>query len=559
MRINNNIPAINSSRISGVVNGKIKKSIQKLSSGLRINQASDDVAGLSISVKMRAQIRGINQASRNTQDGISLIQTAEGALETVHELLQRGREISVQAANGTNTEEDRERIQAEMDQIVKEVDRIANTTEFNTKNLLNVGKSASSSLIETITNGLQSGWLQSGVNLIQTYFGLNESNRTIDVVFDTGAIGGDLASIQTGWSIVGNTSTITSMELHIDLADFDPSTGPDGENSITTGGGTMYNDRIIAHEMVHAVMADQLGDDFYDMETWFKEGSAELIHGADDRVEGDGIVASVARGVDLIDGTAGWSGTSLDYSGSYVALKFIQSNLQGGSTMADIFSAIQDGDDANDNTMNAIIANTSFADVADFKAQLLANGATILNIDAGAGETDTGSIGGSDHGGGAKSPTAVVPNGGYSANPTNFNFDLPDFGDTEGTIKIHVGANSSQNLTVSLANVTSSYLGIDSVDMVNDASLAITTLDNAIENVSDIRSNFGAIQNRLEHNLKINENYAENLQASESRIRDVDMAKEMMSLTKNDILSKAAQVMMAQANQKPQGILQLVG
>lgn len=557
MRINNNLTAINTYRMGSIVNHDSSKSIQKLSSGQRINQAADDAAGLAISEKMRGQIRGIAQASRNMQDGVSLIQTAEGALNEVHSILQRGRELAVQAANGTNTESDRKMIQLEVDQLAKEVTRIGATTEFNQKKLLDIGSAAAGSLIETITNGLRSGWLESGANMIQAYYGLSPSSRTIDVVFDPGALGGELASIQTQWSILGNTATVNKMALHIDLADFNPSTGPDGENSMTSGGGTMYNDRIIAHEMVHAIMADQMGDDFFDMPTWFKEGTAEFIHGADDRVEADGLAASVTRAVQLIGGAA-WASTSLDYSASYIATKFIYMNLQGGKTMADVFASIQDGDDANDNTMGAIIANTTFANLVDFQTQLAANGASIMNIDAGPGETDTGSIGGSDHGGPAKDGRAVVANGAYSANPTNFNFILPEFNNPDANLAIQVGANTGQYVELKLSKISAQSLGIDSLDLINDAGLAITTFDSAINNVSEMRSAFGALQNRLEHMLKSSNNYEENLTAAESRVRDLDMAKEMMTFTKLDILKQASMAMLAQANQRPQGILQLL-
>lgn len=556
MRINSNIEAVNTHRIGSIVNHDLSKSVKKLSSGQRINQAADDAAGLSISEKMRAQIRGVSQASRNIQDGISLIQTAEGALNEVHSILQRGRELAVQAANGTYTETDKKMIQLEADQLAREITRIGETTEFNQRKLLNIGAGTSGSLIETITTGLKSGWLQNGVDMIQAYYGLTASNRTIDVVFDPGAVGGDLASIQTQYSIVGNTATVSKMELHIDLADFNPSTGADGENTGTVGGGTMYNDRIIAHEMVHAVMADQMGDDFYDMPTWFKEGTAEFIHGADARVEGDGVAASVTRAVALIGGAA-WGSTSLDYSASYIAVKFIQNNLSGGSTMADIFNDIQDGNNAFDNTMNAIIANTSFADVADFQAQLTANGASILNLDAGA-EVDTGSIGGSDHGGAAKDARAVVSGGAYSDNPTNFNFILPDFDNPDAKLAFQVGANTGQYVELKLNKISAQSLGVDELDLVKDAGLAISKYDSAINSVSEARSNLGALQNRLEHMLKSSDNYGENLSASESRIRDADIAKEMMSFTKLDVLKQASQAMLAQANQRPQGILQLL-
>lgn len=136
MRINNNIQALNTYNRLTINESALSKSLEKLSSGMRINRAGDDAAGLAISEKMRGQIRGLNQAIRNAQDGISLIQTAEGALNETHFILQRMRELAVQAANDTNTVQDRQALQAEVDQLVKEIDRIANTTQFNTKTLL---------------------------------------------------------------------------------------------------------------------------------------------------------------------------------------------------------------------------------------------------------------------------------------------------------------------------------------------------------------------------------------------------------------------------------------
>ncbi|ADQ06809.1 flagellin domain protein [Caldicellulosiruptor hydrothermalis 108] len=146
MRINNNVQALNTYNRLTINNDMLSKSLEKLSSGMRINRAGDDAAGLAISEKMRGQIRGLNQAIRNAQDGISLIQTAEGALNETHSILQRMRELAVQAANDTNTAEDRQALQAEVDQLVKEIDRIANTTQFNTKTLLD-GSYSSSSLV----------------------------------------------------------------------------------------------------------------------------------------------------------------------------------------------------------------------------------------------------------------------------------------------------------------------------------------------------------------------------------------------------------------------------
>lgn len=466
MRINNNMLAMNTHRMLGISSNQASKNIQKLSSGLRINKASDDAAGLAISEKMRAQIRGLNQGSRNAQDAISLIQTAEGALNEVHEILQRSRELAVQAANETATDDDRQALQQEVAQLNEEISRISEDTEFNNMKLLDgsfgstvspvsVGGEAkpindTELLKQTIINGLKGGWLDQAAKLVNDTYGLTPSTNNITVVFDQGSPGGTLASIQTGYSVVGDqnsatsVATVTSLELHIDLSDFDPSTGDSGDNSLTTAGVKMYNDRIIAHEMVHAIMADQMGDNFYDMPTWLKEGTAEFVHGADERLKIDvashGLNTVLARASGLMNGDA-WSGTSLDYSASYLAVKYMDSLNPGN--MAALVAGINDGDlttDATNAQINAVIGST----VAAIRGNLTggAGAAYYNNLVAtsqiqglGVDEVDTGSYLGSSHQnpGNDLSAEDVVPNGTQSSNPTNFNFIFPEIQTTGGS------------------------------------------------------------------------------------------------------------------------------
>ncbi|MDQ0273694.1 flagellin Hag [Cytobacillus purgationiresistens] len=314
MIINNNISALNTYRQLGVNNGAGAKAMEKLSSGLRINRAGDDAAGLAISEKMRAQVRGLDQASRNSQDGISMIQTAEGALQETQNILQRMRELATQAANDTNVGVDRGEIQKEINELTKEIDRIAETTEFNTKNLLNT---------------------------------------------DVGADPADPAAFTAKFQVGANAGQ--SMEISINN------------------------------------------------------------------------MGSHALGLTSEDGTAGTH-----------------------------------------------VAGTSV------NAQM---GATYTNV-AGA---------------------SYVADGGLSVADNGL------------------------------------------------ASSAIKAINDAIETVSSQRSNLGAFQNRLEHTISNLNNSSENLQAAESRVRDVDMAKEVMELTRTNILSQASQAMLAQANQKPQAVLQLLG
>lgn len=562
------------------LNGNFQsKAIEKLSSGLRINRAGDDAAGLAISEKMRAQVRGLNQASRNSQDGISLIQTAEGALNEVHELLQRGRQLAVQASNGTNTPEDTKSLQDEVIQIKKEVNRIATTTDFNGISLLN-RKSVDSfdtsklSIEQKIVFGMKSGWLEESAKLIYEYFGLDASSRNMPVLFEANSGDGKLAWVSTSFTTVGNSSRVTGITMTVDLSDFSPSVGVDGNNSV---GSYMYNDRIIAHEMVHAVMADAMGDDFIDAPIWFKEGTAEFIHGADERLKNEvnnyGLNAVLARAVALVDGSREIGDTpaetSMDYAASYLAVKYIDSRLDPGKTFKDVIAGVNDGNDATNNVWGAVAANTGtdFADfTTNFAGGINAGTAYYATLDlqaVGVKEVDTGSIMGTDHQGTkALNAESVIPTGNYNANPTNFNVTFPvddGFGDVAtGKLEFQIGANESQTMKIGLASVTTKDLSLENVDLTVNAQKAITTFENAISRVSDERALMGALQNRLEHTVKNLDNTSENLQSSESRIRDLDMAKGMMEFTKSNILSQAAQAMLSQANQLPQGVLQIL-
>lgn len=544
------------SRMGGMVASKLSNSTAVLSSGYRINKSGDDAAGLAISEKMRGQIRGMNQASRNIQDGISLIQTSEGAMNEIHDILQRGRELSVQAANGTNTLSDKKQIQKEVDQLIKEVDRIANTTEFNTTTLLNRKSSEDDAVTKLIIQGLQEGWLEGAASRINAAYGFTASTRDMPVYIIDGAAGGTLAYVQSSFS-GGITSAIA---MYIEKVDFDPSTLPDGINPYSADGMNMYNDRIIAHEMVHAIMADQMDDEFYTMPTWFAEGAAEFLHGADERMKNDVSMTSVgtlvSRASSLVGG-ASWSGTSQDYSASYFAMKYLESRLDSG-TFADLMSKYNSSGSLN----TAIIDHTDLAGVAGLQSELAANGAAYyatLDLQAiGVAETDTGSILGSDHGGGAINASDIIPTTANNTNPTNFNVIFPSGSVVQDVMTLQVGANSGQTLRISNVDVRAEALGLINIDLVENASNAIDVFDSAIGSVSTKRSMLGALQNRLEHALKNNNNYGDQLQSAESRIRDADIAKEMMAYTKANILSQASQAMLTQANASSQSVLQIL-
>lgn len=412
MRINHNITALNAYRQLSVNNIGVNKSLEKLSSGMRINRAGDDAAGLAISEKMRGQIRGLNQAVRNAQDAISMIQTAEGALNEVHSILQRMRELAIQAGNDTNTDSDRAEIQKEINQLTSEINRIANTTEFNTQKLLNA------------TSGTVTG----------------------------------------------------------------PGSGGGGGTDATS-----FNNETLANTGI-------------------------TLNGSYDSSQGD--ITLTIRVV-----SDGSDGVKYEYS--------------------------TDG--------------TNFEEITWDSGETTIFGITLTKpeTDPEAGKEDSVALTAASQ---SQAPTP-------SASSSSF--------------IMQIGANENQTMTLELSDMRAAALGISTDDtqgatgFTNDmvvtdgtnndpaeyaldvsnaenAATAVTKIQQAIETVSAERAKLGAYQNRLEHTINNLEVAAENLTAAESRIRDVDMAKEMMEFTKQTILQQAATAMLAQANQLPQAVLQLL-
>ena len=408
MRINNNIPALNTNRMLGITNSSLEKTLEKLSSGKRINRASDDAAGLAISQKMEAQIRGLKQASRNSLDGISLIQTAEGALQESQAILQRMRELAVQAANDTNTDADRTAIQSEVEQLISELDRIGNTTEFNTKKLLD----------------------GSAVGVREAVKGTAKVNNNSGLKFTAAALKAFNEAATTNESLYNGAITIVKV---------------DSTSSVI--GGQSFKIIDAAGNEVNAT-----------------GGSAATIDGKEITIN-DGNIVFAANGFFTNETTLAFDGTDA---------------------------------------------------IADMKV--------------------------------GESLTLVF--GKYEAAKTGL----------DESIMLQIGANAGQVTFVSIGDMRAEALGVKDLDLSTKfgAMNAVETIQLAIDKVSAQRSDLGAMQNRLEHSIKNLDTSSENLQASESRIRDVDMAKEMMEFTKQNILQQAATAMLAQANQAPQGVLQLL-
>jgi len=568
MRINTNISGINAWRVNSINQLSFQKSIQRLSSGKKINTAADDAAGLSISEKMRAQIRGLHQASRNIQDTISLVQTAEGALNEIHSLLQRGRELAVQAANGTQTNDDRQKLQDEVSQIMSEIDRIANNTQFNTINLLNNPSGLDSAEAEQIILGLKTSWLQQAEKLVRDYYGLEADNARLEIEIVEGSPGGTLAYVScTAYETA--TGKIVGLKLTIEKSDFVPGTLPDGENWLSAATG-MYNDRIIAHEITHAIMGRNMNFVHLSQNyTWFIEGTAEFIHGADARLASD-IAASgggaagraAVAGVNL---SGPWNGDSLYYSAAYAAVRYLHHKIKTdfGKTdgIKEVMIYLRDNVKSTlDEALQAVSGNV-YGSVSDFLADFAANGAGFINNHMNLTNEDTGAIGGADaDGGGSRDASTVVPNvSNYTDNPlVGFDEVFPSLTGKLSKLIMHVGPNSGNTLSIELADMRSGSLGVSSVNLVTEPSEAIEKFDTGIDIVSGVRSRLGAIQNRLEHALSISNINAENTTSSESRIRDADCAKEMMSVTRSRILMQASMAMMSQARSQPETVLHLL-
>lgn len=541
MIINNNLGALNAYKYNSMNLQQSSKAMDKLSSGLRINRAGDDAAGLAISEKMRAQVRGLNQASRNAQDGISLIQTAEGALSEIHSLLQRGRELSVQASNETYTDMDKKNIQDEVEQVKKEVDRIANTTEFNTKKLLNVQSSDQDK--RTLISRLESSWLGQATKLIENQFGLkaDDYNLSLNLIEDDGPYN-RLAFVQASVPASGG-GLGTNLSLNIDMADWRAGN---------------IDDRVIAHEMVHAVFDRTINVGSTGVSDWFNEGSAEFIAGGDDRLLQELISAGGSASTVVGSGLqAGGPLTTRQYANSYAAVRYLNDKIQGlgKSGMKEIYSYLAD-DPVNRTLDQAInyVTNGLYADENAFKSDWATNGAAyIASMDLT--NEDVGAVGGLDADGGiSRDELSAVPDGALGVIGFKMVYNLSE---SDG-LKFQIGANQNQSITFALTKVDIEALGINDVNVQTDAEFAIGSFDAAINIVSAERSRMGAIQNRLEHSINNLSNSSELLSSSESRIRDVDMASEMMKFTKTNILSQASQAMLAQANQKPQAVLQLL-
>lgn len=486
MVVQHNMQAMNANRMLNVTTGQQAKSTEKLSSGYRINRAADDAAGLTISEKMRKQIKGLDRASTNAEDGVSAVQTAEGALTEVHSMLQRMNELATQASNGTNSQDDRSAIQDEVDQLTTEIDRVAETTKFNEIYLLK-GDSDGGTKTEKLAAhdaGLNGTLVDNGDTATFTVKGLKQGGQ-VNIAGKSYTVDGITAP--TDNSIAETTAGAAGATAKYTLNLADMKSTLDGTATFTIG-GTDYTINVAKDDDAKAI-GDKL---------------VTALNGKiDDGVGGHFTVAN-ANGSVTFTASGNGVGNKLTAGTAYKA-------PENAKTTTDIYNLMKD---------ELATASSIGTDTA----------ATVKNNGDGTFTINKGSV--------------------SVADSLSFN--------------LHVGADAdmTNKINVNIETMNSSYLGIKGLNVTDKtgtaATYAIDAIADAISKVSEQRSSLGAVQNRLEHTINNLDNVVENTTSAESRIRDTDMAEEMVNYSKNNILAQAGQSMLAQANQSNQGVLSLL-
>ena len=572
LSVNTNVASLNAQRNLNGSQTMLGRAIQRLSSGLRINSAADDAAGLAISDRFTTQISGLNTAVRNANDGVSMLQTADGALSTVSQSLQRIRELAVQAANATNSDGDKKALQQEVAQLTAEVDRVGRTTTFNGQKIF--GQDETSVVGDAnelaVQDGLQTGWLSSAEDLIKQYYGIQANGNPIKIEFDTfsDGPGGTLARVtaQTGSSGIGQNIT-----LQIDMKDFVPPNPPNG------GSAPFFNDRILTHEMTHAVMdaTMNVGSFFANNQQFWMEGTAELMHGADERLYADiggaGGANISAVMTKVADWGTSWGGTSADYSAAYAGMRYLDQQIKaaGGDGIKDVTTYLAAD---STRTLDQALQNAThgaFTGFADLKSKFQAAGATFIGNMLSSGSlanADTGAIGGADASGGpVRTADSVVPD---TATRTGQD-QLAGFTETWEALAakanfaanrqdLQIGANAGERLGINTFAMNGKALGIMDADVSADANAVIMKMDRALDYINARRADLGAELGRLDSVTASLSTTVESLSASRSRILDADYATETANLTRQQILQQAGTAMLAQANQTPQQVLQLL-
>ncbi len=524
MVVQHNLTAMNSNRMLGLTTAAQAKSTEKLSSGYKINRAADDAAGLAISEKMRKQIRGLTQASANAQDGISAVQTAEGALNEVQDMLQRMNELAVKSSNGTNSSSDRDAIQAEIDQLVTEIDRVSETTKFNETYLLKGDENAE--------KAIDFKYKETDVTKQDLYYVEDGKVKTVA----KGTYANNIDSTKTYYS----DSTGVQVGIAVNTSD-----SADYLESQTVITGTK----------------------------WYVKGEDGQFYAAEGKVlDSSATYYAIKAGDSDPQNLVGSLGSAVTNTKTHYVLKKEVYDSEGNKKNIGFDIGLKAGDIA-DYYSELSMANLDSADsvvIDDYKTKDIVQFVDRDGNEIAANELDkyldkNGKLN-PDAGLYVKTGEGVTDHKSATQKDVDALVDKNDKFDVGAlTLKLHVGADATTNnqITLDIEAMSATVLGVDGlkVDGVDDTNAlnAIETIKAALNKVSDQRSALGAIQNRLEHTINNLDNVVENTTSSESAIRDTDMATQMVQYSNNNILAQAGQAMLAQANQSNQGVLSLLG
>ena len=571
MRIQHNISSLNAYRNYTNNTNSVAKNLEKLSSGYRINRAGDDAAGLAISEKMRAQITGLETAQKNAADGVSLVQTAEGALTEVHSMLNRMVELADQSANGTyDNAVDRANLQKEIKDLKDEINRIADGTNFNGINLLN-GNLSSSKLMGTQVGAVLDTFAEATV--------AQKGKMEIDLSHLNFAKSNDAGAAGTKTKVA---LTIGGQKLEVELNDNQDYSAEDIVDAFValTGPGGGAAGEIKLGNVVYTMKKDGTSKISLEMKA-DPTGAAK----DEDLVTGFGVALSVTPAAGnannpeksgTLTGQVNPATTTITHAVkpttgrlAEATFTFTKDMIQDGAAIkigkeTYIFKTKKDDSEA-DPAKGTVIDLTDETKFDPNSASYLDDAARELTKVAGTNtlftvgyETATNAITIQQKAGITDDADKALLKDADSIESMIQTYKTLK---TEG-LTLQIGDTSADynQLNVSIEDIHTDSLGIDKIDISTQkgAKEAVDKIKNAINYISDVRGTLGATQNRLEHTMNNLSVTTENMTAAESRIRDVDVAKEMMSYTKNNLLVQSAQAMLAQANQTPQGVLQLL-
>lgn len=591
MKLQHNITAMNTNRQFGITGVAANKNMEKLASGYRINRAADDAAGLAISEKMRSQIRGLAMGTRNTEEGISLCHVADGALNEVHAMMNRLKEISVQAANGTNCESDRNMIQDEVEQILEEVDRIGNDTEFNTMPIFkgstetmvtDVGEYATlgdipfSDFVLTDVR-LNKPPLQEGTNpnILNLAAIVNNSESIYDgnpvpLLYENGSTSNSSIRITVGgvssvvnlngfnsgansnWTISENdykTNGTDSWTKEYLISDGTTEIGMIQSIKVEDTSGTEKN-YVISYEFSPTNDVDKL-EFLFHVDTAYN-GTNEGDYEEGYYIEGKRLenISVYDKGTDLVGAStsqylynetppSSFSIINIEKALAFSEKISFQSGKEPDVLSIGIWSLVDEWDYYNN--LDSYLGGTTKKQDLGFSLYYdLPSGNSTVSFNYGIVSTEADS---NIHGVDIKKDTTTISEHSKTLD-----------------IWIQSGPNEGEGMYLTIGEMNAEVLGIRSLDVstYDGAQKALTAVDIASQKVSSIRSIIGAQQNRLEHTVLYNENTLENTTAAESRIRDADMAEAMVANAKYNILMQTSQAMLSQANNMTEGILQLL-